>query len=91
MALEYITTRDLQDADGNAKGKIRIFKLQEESQVNIDLTCPSCGANEKRKENWSEPFTQGTGSKQTFNLTCNKCGFKIKLLKLKKEAAKKKK
>ena len=91
MTLEYITTRELQDANGNAKGKIRIFKTREEQQANIELNCPSCGANEKKKENWSEPFTQGTGSKQTFNLSCGKCGHKIKLLKLKKEAAKKKK
>ena len=90
MALEYITTRELQDSNGNAKGKMRIFKIKEDSQADVDFTCPECGANEKRKENWYEPFKQGTGPKQTFNLSCNKCGHKIKLLKLKKEAAKKK-
>lgn len=91
MPLEYITTRELQNSKGEAKGKIRIVKMRENSQADIDLTCPECGASVKMKEEWAEPFTQGTGSKQTFNLTCSKCGFKIKLLKLKKEAAKKKK
>lgn len=88
MPLEYITTRELQ---GKVGGKIRIFKLREEAGANIEYTCPECGFSEKRKENWAEPFTQGTGSKQTFSFSCGKCGFKIKLLKLKKEAAKKKK
>ncbi len=89
MALEYITTRGLENSSGKANGKIRILKLKEESEANVDLTCPECNNSEKRKEGWGEPFVTGTGANQKFNLTCNKCGFKIKLLRLKKEAKKK--
>ncbi len=87
MVLGYMTTREL---EGKLPGKIRIMKMQEDPEANVEYTCPECGFSEKRKEAWTEPFTQGTGSKQTFNLSCGKCGFKIKLLKLKKEAKKKK-
>jgi RNase P subunit RPR2 len=84
MTLEYITTRDLEN-----NGKIRIVKVKEASQANVELTCPECGNIEKRKENWGEPFVTGTGVNQRFNLSCNKCGYKMKLLKLKKEVKKK--
>lgn len=90
MPLEYITTRELTNSSGEPTGKIRIFKKSEESQAHVEFTCPECGKLEKRKENWGEPFTSGAGSKQVFNLKCNKCGFPVKILKLKKEAAKKK-
>jgi len=86
MTLEYVTTREL---EGKAGGKIRIMKTKEELQAMIDFTCPECGKNEKRKENWAEPFVEGTGVNQKFNVKCCKCGFAVKLLKLKKEAKKK--
>jgi len=86
MAIEYITTRDL---EGKSAGKIRILKLGEESQAMVEYTCPECSFSEKTKQDWKEPFVQGTGTKQTFHLNCKKCGFEIKLLKLKKEVKKK--
>ena len=89
MALEYITTRELGNSAGEVKGKIRVVKLKEEPYANVDLACPECGTSETRKEGWGEPFVTGEGSNQKFNLSCSKCGFKIKLLKLKKEAKKK--
>jgi len=86
MALEYITTRDM---EGKISGKIRIFKTKEEPQAMVEFTCPECGFNEKRKENWTEPFVEGTGVNQKFNIKCGKCGFATKILKLKKKAKKK--
>jgi uncharacterized Zn finger protein len=85
MGLEYITTREF---EGKVGGKIRILKMKEESQAAIDFTCPECGNNEKKKENWFEPFVEGNGAKQKFNIKCSKCGFTTKILKLKKEAKK---
>jgi hypothetical protein len=90
MALEYITTRELQNSSGKITGKIRIFKSKEETDADIELTCPSCGYTEKRKEAWSEPFIEGSGKNQKFNVNCSKCGFSVKLMKLKKEVKKKK-
>ena len=86
MTLEYITTRELEN-----KGKIRIAKMSEDPQAMVELTCPECGASEKRKENWTAPFVEGEGTKQKFNIKCNKCGHSIKMMKLKKEVKKKEK
>jgi len=90
MALEYITSRELENSAGKIAGKIRILKLREESDANVELTCPECSNSEKRKESWGEPFVTGSGANKKFALACNKCGFNIKVLKLKKEAKKKK-
>jgi predicted RNA-binding Zn-ribbon protein involved in translation (DUF1610 family) len=90
MALEYITTRELEDSSGKPAGKIKIMKLKEETEANVEFTCPSCGYTEKRKEAWAEPFVEGTGKNQKFNVKCNKCGSSVKLMKLKKEVRKKK-
>jgi hypothetical protein len=86
MALEYITTRDL---EGKVPGKIRIAKMKEDDFAQIDFTCPECGKNEKRSEKWSNPFVQGEGAKQKFFVTCSQCKTTQKMLKLKKEAKKK--
>lgn len=89
MALEYISTRELSDSSSKQKGKLRILKMREEDEAQVELMCPKCGSNEKRKEKWAEPFTTGEGAKQKFNVKCNKCDFSVKLLKLKKEVKKK--
>lgn len=89
MAIEYITTRDLQDSQGKIKGKIRILKLAGEAEAAVEYTCPECSFTEKRKEQWKEPFIEGSGANQKFNLYCSICNFRIKLIKLKKEAKKK--
>ena len=89
MALEFITTRGLENKNGGMKGKIRILKVKEEAEANVELTCPECGNDEKRREVWTEPFVTGTGINRKFNLQCGKCGFKIKMLRLKKAAKEK--
>ena len=90
MPLEYITNRELENKSGEPKGKIKILKMREDNQAQVEFTCPECGAGDKRKENWTEPFKNGEGSKQSFMVKCSKCNFVVKMLKLKKEAAKKK-
>ena len=90
MTLEYITTRELGNSSGKITGKIKILKLKEESEADIGLTCPECNNSEKRNEAWTDPFVTGTGANKKFSLQCGKCGFNIKVMKLKKEAKKKK-
>lgn len=90
MALEYITTREVENKSGQVTGKVRIVKISEEPDAMVEITCPECGASEKRKEPWAEPLVTGEGSKAKFTIKCNKCGHVVKMLKLKKEAAKKK-
>jgi lipopolysaccharide biosynthesis regulator YciM len=90
MAIEYITTRDLQNSSNQNKGRIRILKLVGEAYATVEYTCPECGFREKRKEAWKEPFLEGEGTNQKFNFRCKNCNFSIKLLKLRKEVKKKK-
>lgn len=90
MQIEYITTRTLENSKGEAKGKVRILKLVENSFAQVEFKCPECGFEGKWEEAWKEPFVQGKGINQKFNLKCKKCNFSIKLLKLKKEIKKKK-
>lgn len=89
MPLEYITTRELENSAGEAKGKIRISKMKEEGSAKVEFTCPECSASERRSEAWAEPFVTGEGSSKKFNVKCGKCGFSVKVLKLKKEMKKK--
>lgn len=91
MTIEYITTREIENKAGQVTGKVRIVKVAEESDAMVDITCPECNTSEKRKEVWAAPLVEGEGSKAKFAVKCNKCGFVVKMLKLKKEAAKKKK
>jgi len=89
MPLEFITTRELVDKAGVVKGKVKLMKLVEEPDAVVEYVCPMCGFSEKRKIAWAEPFVTGTGANKKFCVTCDKCGFQMKFLKLKKEAAKK--
>jgi len=90
MQIQYITTRPLENSKGEVKGKIRIIKLVDEAEATVELTCPECSFSEKRKEAWEEPFVVGERANKKFNVACSKCGFKKRLLKLKKEMKKKK-
>jgi len=82
MAIEFITTREM---NGKTAGKVRIVKLAEDPEVQIEYTCPECGFSEKRKEKWGEPLVSGAGVNKKFDVKCSKCGFEIKFVKLKKE------
>jgi len=91
MPIEFATNRELANKSGELKGKIRILKLKEESDALVDYTCPECGFSERRREAWQEPFVSGSGANKKFLVRCGKCGYEMRFLKLKKEAAKKKK
>ena len=88
MPLEFITTRELTDKTGVVKGKVKMMKLVEEPDAAVEYTCPMCGFSEKRKIAWAEPFVTGAGANRRFCVPCGKCGFQMRFLKLKKEAAK---
>lgn len=87
--IEYITTRTLENSKGEIKGRVRILKLKEEEEGNVEFKCPECGYEGSWKEKWEEPFLKGSGINQTFNLKCKNCNFSIKISKLKKDIKKK--
>ncbi|MFH1623149.1 MAG: hypothetical protein ABIA12_01360 [Candidatus Aenigmatarchaeota archaeon] len=90
MGIEFITTRELANSKGEAKGKVKLMKLAGEPDAMIEYACPACGHAEKRKEAWQPPLVTGEGANKRFCVCCGKCGFEMKFLKLKKETIKKK-
>ena len=88
MALEYITTREIENKEGKLVGKIKIMKVKEDPDAMLEIKCPNCGKSEKRKEPWTEPFTTGEKKNRKFLVGCSSCGFKAKLLNLQKQAKK---
>jgi len=85
--IEYATIREL---EGRTKGRIRIVKLKEEKDADVEFTCPECGFTEKKRVGWKEPFVNGGGLNQFFLLECSRCGQQSKIFKLRKEIKKKK-
>ena len=90
MAIEFITSRELENNAGEKKGKIRIMKLKEQLETLVDYTCPECGHAEKKKELWQEPFVTGSRANRKMHVICAGCGKKMTVLKLKKQIAKEK-
>lgn len=80
MEIAYITTRNLENSANQIKGRIRVIVLKGENTAEVDLTCPECGFEQKKREVFKMPFST----------SCEKCGFKIKLQSLRKEIKKKK-
>jgi DNA-directed RNA polymerase subunit RPC12/RpoP len=91
MAIEFVTTRELKNKNGQMTGKARIIKLKEEDKAMVDFSCPECGHAEKREEAWQEPFVIGKGANKKMNVVCKKCGYRVTILKMKKEMQKEKK
>ncbi len=91
MAIEFITTRNLENKNGEITGKVRIAKMKEEDKAMVDFTCPMCDHTEKKEEDWTEPFVTGKGAKRKMYPICSKCGHKVTVLKLRKQIAKEKK
>ena len=75
MKIKYITTRTLKNEKGEIKGKIRVLVLQGQNDATVDYTCPKCGFTEKTTKEWKRPFS----------IKCNKCGFLIRVPRLKKK------
>ena len=64
----YHTLRNL---DNN--GKIRILVVKGDTQAHVEYICPKCGYYEHIQQEWKRPFS----------VKCSKCGFIIKVSKLK--------
>ena len=91
MAIEFITTRDLENKKREITGKVRIAKIIEEDTAMIDFSCPECKKSKKWEERWEEPFLTGKGAGKKMNIVCPNCGAKVTVLKLKKQMAKERK
>jgi predicted RNA-binding Zn-ribbon protein involved in translation (DUF1610 family) len=72
---EYHTLRVLEN-----NGKIRALVLKGDSVIHVELICPKCGNYDYHTQEWKKA---SKGAKYRFETKCPKCGFVIKIEKLK--------
>jgi len=72
---DYHTLRVLEN-----NGKVRALAIKGDSVVHIELICPKCGAYDCHTQEWKQV---SKGAKYRFETKCPKCGFVIKVEKLK--------
>lgn len=75
----YITNRTLQNKSGEEKGKLKIFVRTGSETAEGEYVCPECGNNGDINQVFKRPFS----------VKCSKCGFLLKVPKLKGKKAKK--
>ncbi|MBU5575230.1 MAG: hypothetical protein QXF15_01515 [Candidatus Aenigmatarchaeota archaeon] len=73
---DYHTMRSLENG-----GKIRALVLKGEKIAHVEYICPNCKNYEYKTIEWKQV---SKGAKYRFTVDCGKCGFKIKVEKLKK-------
>lgn len=77
----YITNRALKNNSGEEKGRIRVMVKTGSETAEAEYTCPECGFSEHIEKPWARPFS----------VKCSKCGFLMRLAKMKDEMKKEKK
>jgi ribosomal protein L37AE/L43A len=77
----YITNRTLQDKAGQEKGRIAIRVKTGSATAEYNYTCPECGDSRNGTQEFRRPIL----------VRCQKCGYMMKLPKLKDELKKEKK
>lgn len=70
---KYVTNRILENKKGEEKGKIRVLVKADSNTAEVSYVCPECGFSEETKKEWKRPFS----------VKCSKCGFLMRLPRLK--------
>lgn len=79
MKFRYITNRILTNSKGHETGKIQVLVRIDLDIAEVKYKCPECGFQEELRKPWKRPFS----------VKCSKCGFLIRLPRLKDEIKKK--
>ncbi len=74
----YHTWRDVKNSKKEIAGKIRVLVPKDSNTAMIEYTCPECKNTAYTEQEWKRPFS----------FKCAKCGFRMTVPKLKKEALK---
>lgn len=77
----YITNRTVQNKGGELKGRIALLVRAGSTTAEYKYACPECGDVRDGQQEFRRPIT----------IRCQKCGFLMKILKLKDELKKDKK
>lgn len=72
---EYHTIRTLEN-----NGRVRALVVKGEKVLHIEYVCPKCGHSAYKNQEWAQV---SKAAKIKFTVDCEKCGFKIKVEKLK--------
>ncbi len=77
----FVSNRVLKNSNGEEKGRMRVLVPTGTETAQVDYVCPECGLSGRIETAWMRPFS----------FKCGKCGFVLKLPKLKDEIKKDKK
>ena len=69
----YHTMRDTPNKQNKLTGKIRVLVPKSDGRARVEYKCPECGHEAYTEAEWKRPFS----------VICEKCGFRIKVPKLK--------
>lgn len=78
---KFVSNRLMKNSKGEEKGKMRVIVPSGTETAHMDYVCPECGLAKHEETPWIRPFS----------FKCPKCGFLMKLPKLKEEIKKEKK
>ncbi len=78
---KYVTNRSARNKAGDEAGKIRVSVKTGTDVAEADYTCPECTHSDRVKQEWKRPFS----------VKCTKCGYLIRLPRLKEEMKRDKK
>ena len=70
---KYVSNRTVANKNGEEKGKLRVLVRADSETAEVDYVCPECSDSRHIEKPWQRPF----------NVKCEKCGFLMKLPKLK--------
>ena len=76
----YHTNRSAKNARGEPTGKIRVLATKD-NVARVEYVCPECMHEADAEQEWKRPFS----------VKCSKCGFVMKMPKLKDEIKRDKK
>ncbi len=71
----YITNRAVENSSGRVTGNIAVRVPRDSDTAEVRYACPECQHTEATKKEWKRPFS----------VKCSKCGFLIRVPRLKDE------
>lgn len=77
----FVSNRILKNSKEEENGRMRVLVKVDSDTAETDYECPECGFKEHVEPEWKRPFS----------VTCSKCGFLMRLPKLKDEIKREKK
>ncbi len=77
---KYITNRTLLNGVGVESGNIAVLVRNDSDEADVRYRCPECGFSGQTRKPWKRPFS----------VKCSKCGFLIRLPRLKDEVKREK-